>query len=74
MSWNDELIKIRRLLRDPDANIWTDGFILHLFNDVQKDFQHRTSVLEDAAVQRIPGIYHFAYMFDWEYSFLPTTL
>ena len=74
MSWNDELTKIRRLLRDPDSNIWTDDFILQLFNDIQKDFQHRTSVLEDAAVQRIPGIYHFAYMHDWEYQFLPTTL
>ncbi|MCH8135130.1 MAG: hypothetical protein IIB77_04025 [Proteobacteria bacterium] len=74
MSWSDELTKIRRLLRDPDANIWTDNLILHLFNDMQKDFQHRTSVLEDAAVQRIPGVYHFAYMHDWEYQLLPTTL
>ena len=72
MSWGDELKKIRRFLRDPDVNIWTDNLLLYLFNDVQKDFQHRTSVLEDAAVQRIPGVYHLSYMHDWEYSFLPS--
>lgn len=74
MTWSAELKKIRRSLRDPDGNIWTDSFLLHLYNDIQKDFQHKTSVLEDAAVQRIPGVYHFAYMFDWEYQLLPTIL
>ena len=74
MSWSTELKKIRRALRDPDANIWTDSFLLQLYNDTQKDLQHKTSVLEDAAVQRIPGIYHFSYMHDWEYQYLPASL
>ena len=74
MTWAAELVKIRRLIRDPDGNIWTDDILRHLYNDVQKDFQHKTKVLEDAAVQRIPGVYHFAYMYDWEYQELPTTL
>ena len=72
MSWGDELVKIRRLLRDPNANVWTDDFLLNLYNNVQRDFQHRTKVLEDVAAQRVPGLYHFAYMHDWEYRFLPT--
>jgi len=72
MSWGDDLIKVRRLLRDPDGNIWTDEFLRHLHNDVQKDFQHKTSIVEDFTVQRVPGVYHFAYMHDWEYEDLPS--
>lgn len=72
MSWGDELVKIRRLLRDPNATIWSDNFLKNLYNDIQRDFQHQTSVLEDVAAQRVPGLYHFSYMQDWEYRYLPT--
>ena len=73
MSWSQDLKKIRRLLRDPNGNIWTDTFLLNMYNDVQKDFQHETSILEDFAIQRVPGLYHFSYMYEWEYEELPTS-
>jgi len=72
MSWGDDLVKIRRLLRDPTAKVWSDEFLRHLFNDVQKDFQHKTKVLEDFTVQRVPGVYQFSYMHDWEFEHLPS--
>lgn len=72
MSWSNDLKKIRRLLRDPNGKIWTDTFLLNLFNDVQRDFQHKCMVLEDFAVQRVPGVYHFSYMHGWEYEHLPS--
>jgi len=72
MSWGDDLVKIRRLLRDPSAKIWSDEYLRHLFNDVQTDFQHKTKVLEDFIVQRVPGVYSFAYMHDWEHEHLPS--
>lgn len=72
MSWAEDLKKIRRLLRDPTGKIWEDEFLRHVYNDIQTDFQHRTSVLEDFTVQRVPGLYHFAYMHDWEYENLPS--
>jgi hypothetical protein len=72
--WSDELKKIRRLIRDPDGNIWTDAFLRHLWNDVQQDFQNRTSVLEDVAAQRVPDLYHLTYMHDWEWRHLPTSV
>ena len=71
MSWGEDLKKIRRLLRDPNGNIWTDDYLLYLWNDLQKDFQHRTMLLEDFTIQRIPGLYQFSYMHDWEYENLP---
>ena len=72
MSWGDELVIIRRLLRDPDSKIWTDNFLLNLYNEVQRELQHKTSVLEDVAAQRVPGLFHFSYMHDWEYTHLPS--
>lgn len=71
MTWAIELKKIRRLLRDPEGNIWSDSFLRHLYNDVQREIQEKTMVLEDAVTQRVPAIYHMAYQHDWEYRFLP---
>lgn len=70
MSWADDLERIRYFLRDPLGNIWSDGFLMHLYNDVQKDYQNKTHILEDIQTQRVPGIYQGAYLFDWEYAFL----
>lgn len=73
MSWGEELIKLRRYLRDPNGNIWSEAFLRHLYNDVQNDFQHRTKVLEGATAQRVPEVYQWSYQQDWEYRFLPDT-
>lgn len=72
MSWADELSRIRYFLRDPRGNIWSDDFLRHLYNDVQQDYQNKTHVLEDLQAQRVPGLYQCAYLFDWEYAFLPS--
>lgn len=73
MTWEQELVRIRRYLRDPDATIWTDEFLRHTYNDVQRDFQHKTQVLEMLHTQRVPGLFHCSYMHDWEYRFLSAT-
>ena len=72
MSWGTELAKLRRNLRDPNGNIWTDIFLRHIYNDIQQDFQKKTRVLEDVVSQRVPQLYHFSYQFDWEYGYLPS--
>lgn len=71
MSFGDELVIIRRFLRDPAASIWSDAFLRHLYNDVQNDFQHKTVVLEDVTAQRVPQTYQMSYQHDWEWAFLP---
>jgi len=70
MSWGDELDKIRHFLRDPSGNIWSEAYLRHEWNDVQQDFQNRTGYLEDVAVQRVPGLYQGAFLFDWEARYL----
>ena len=72
MSWGKELAKVRRSLRDPDGNIWSDISLRHIWNDIQQEFQKKTRVLEDVISQRIPQLYHYAYMYDWEYGYLPS--
>jgi len=74
MSWGSELVKIRRYLRDPNGRLWSDAMLMHIYNDIQQDFQHKTMALEDIATQRVPGLYQFAYQFDWEWRFLSTDL
>lgn len=72
MSWGQELVKLRRMLRDPDAAIWSDAFLKHLYNDCQQDFQNKTDVLEAAVAQRVPSVYQMAYLYDWEWQNLST--
>lgn len=74
MSWSAELTKVRRLLRDPNGLIWSEAFLRHIWNDVQRDFQNKTLALEDVVAQRVPAVYQFAYMHDWEWRFLPDEL
>lgn len=70
--WANELKRLRRLLRDPSSNIFSDAFLRHIYNQIQKDFSHKTRVLEDVVAQRVPQLYHYSYQFDWEYGYIPT--
>ncbi len=65
--WRDNREKIRRFLRDPDANIWTDGFLLRAFNDSQVDFNEAAGFLENIEAIRVPPQYQTTYLFDWEW-------
>ena len=72
MSWGTELAKLRRSLRDPSGSIWSDIFLRHVYNDIQQELQNKTRILEDVTSQRVPQLYHYAYMYDYEYGYLPT--
>ena len=72
--WSDDLKIVRRFFFDPTGNIWDEPYLRHLWNDCQKDLQNRTGVLEDVAAQRVPDIYHCAYMHDWEWRHLPSNV
>ncbi len=71
MSFADELVRIRRLLRDPDGNIWDTDLIREFWNEVQHEVQIRTSVLEDVTVLAVPPRFTYSYIHDWERSHTP---
>lgn len=73
MTWQNNLSRIRRFLRDPDANIWSDTVVRNLFNDAQRDLQQKTGFLEDVQAVRVPPIYEFSYLQDFEWAFLTST-
>lgn len=70
MTFADELVKIRRYLRDPEGNIWGVDLIIELFNQAQHDLQLETAVLEDVAVISIPPKYTVSYLHDFESAFI----
>jgi hypothetical protein len=70
MNFRDQLKRIRRMLRDPDGNIWTRSFIKTVYNDVQRDIQRRTRVLEQIAVINYPPRYQLSYIHDFEWAYL----
>lgn len=73
MTWATELVKVRRMLRDPSGLIWSEAFLRHMWNDVQQDFQLKTGVLEDLQAERFPPVYQFSYQQDWEFRHCPST-
>lgn len=74
ITWYDQLTRIRRYLRDPNAKLWTDAYLLNLYNDVQQELQGKTSILEDVQALRVPQLYHISYLSDWEWRYIPTTI
>jgi len=73
MNWGDQLTRIRRYLRDPDGNIWSDSLLLRLYNNAQKDMQIEVGQLEDIQVFRVPSLYQESYLYDWEWRHTDNT-
>lgn len=67
MEWSEHKSRLRRFLRDPDGNIWSDSLILRLFNDEQKHFQNAINLAEDVQAVRIPPMFQMSYMHQWEW-------
>lgn len=72
MNFGDQLKRIRHKLRDPDGDIWTRSFLKTAYNDIQRDLQRKTRVLEQAAVLKYPPSYQASFMHDWEWTYLPS--
>lgn len=73
MNLAKQFRRIRRFLRDPNGNIWNRALLLNLFNDAQREIQMKTWALEDVQAIRVPPVYHVSYLFDWEWSYLPSS-
>lgn len=72
MNFGEQLKRIRRMLRDPDANIWERAFLKTSYNDIQRDIQRKVRFLENATVLNYPPRYQIAYLYDWEWQYLPS--
>lgn len=70
MNFGDQLKRIRRMLRDPEGNIWSRSFLKTCYNNVQREIQRNTRLLETATVLKYPPLYQSSYLFDWEWNYL----
>lgn len=68
MTWNSDRKIIRRFLRDPNAKIWEDAYLLNEWNDEQMRFNQAFSILENVENVRVPPNYQMSYMHDWEWQ------
>ena len=69
MKWFNQKKRIRRFLRDPDGNIWSDAMLLRLYNNAQQDVAREYGKIEGVDVIRIPPIFQGAYLYDWEWRY-----
>lgn len=72
MDWAHEKARIRRMLRDPNGNIWNDSMLLRVYNDCQREIAQKTGFLEDIQAVRVPPYFDCAYLYDWEFVYLPS--
>ena len=68
MTWAEQLVRIRRFLRDPDSNIWSDALLLRLYNDEQQDLFQKLGLNETVKAVRIPPMFYSTYIHDWEWA------
>lgn len=66
MTYGDCVTRLRRLLRDHDAAIWTDAALMIYFNQSQLEVATKTSLLQRADVYPYPSRFTWSFLFDWE--------
>lgn len=73
LDWAHEKARIRRMLRDPNGNIWHDSTLLRIYNDCQREIAQKTGFLDDIQAVRVPPYFDCSYLMDWEYVYLPSS-
>ena len=65
----DELTIMRRFLRDPDGNIWSDDDLITYWNDAQREMSIKAGFNERAQTFYYPPQWTWAILFPWEYGY-----
>jgi len=70
MTLADSLTRIRRFLRDPNGDIWTDDDVKTYFNDAQKEVAQKVRLLTRIETSYYPPQYTWSYLFDFEHEYV----
>src|SRR5574343_1192613 len=70
MAITTNLTKIRRYLRDPDGDIWSDADLLRFWNDSEQDLAQKTKCLSDVQAYRYPPEYNYCICYDWQREYV----
>ena len=66
MTWADIITRLRRFLRDPDGQIWSDADLLANFNDAQHEIANKTGSIIQVNACYYPPEFTYSYLYDWE--------
>ncbi len=55
MTWADIITRLRRFLRDPDGQIWSDADLLANFNDAQHEIANKTGSIIQVKCLLLPA-------------------
>lgn len=69
-SFAEQLTKIRRFLRDPDGEIWSDQDVLVYFNDVLLELARKVGYIEKVHTYKYPPEWSFSYVHAWEWAYV----
>jgi hypothetical protein len=69
MDWSSQLTRIRRWVRDPDGDIFTENFLLRLFNDELNQLYSLLGPVVNIQVVRVPPEFQGSYTHDWEWAY-----
>lgn len=69
MDWTEQLTRIRRWVRDPNGDIFTDPFLLRIYNDEHQQIFSMLGTVMDVKVIRTHPEFQGSYTQDWEWKF-----
>lgn len=69
-TWADQLTRIRRWIRDPDANIFNEAFLRRLYNDELNSIYAKLGVVCEVKAVRVHPEFQYGYLYDWEFVYL----
>lgn len=62
--------RLRRMLRDPDAAIWSQNDLITYYNDAQVEIAQKTNLLVRVEAHYYPPRYDYSYTHDWEKGYI----
>jgi hypothetical protein len=68
-SFADQLTIIRRFLRDPNGDVWTDYDVLTYWNDALLEIARKVGYIEKVHTYKYPPEWSNSYIYDFEYEY-----
>lgn len=68
-TFNQSLTRIRRFLRDPNANIWSTDYLRRAWNEAQLEIFQKVGLIEEVGAYPYPPQYTWCYLHDWEHNY-----
>lgn len=72
-TFSESVTRLRRMLRDPDGQIWSTDDLVTYFNDAQVEIAMKTGLLVRVENHYYPPQYDASYLYDWEREYLEGT-